>query len=160
MLTREQLLVLKADIAGDPVFGLMEKTVANACTIAAAYNQPASPAWWLWRTAVTAAEWRQAIIGGGGATQLDGLTGSKREALLWACSDTLDPSVPAIRAALDDFCGSQNNLKAAIIAAQKRTGTRAEKLFSAGTGSEAAPATFGWEGTLSYGDVQDAWNMS
>jgi hypothetical protein len=155
-LTHDQLLALKADILADPVLAAWAATGRMSQEIADAYNLPASPAWYVWRTAVTNVEWRAAIIGGGGAGQLDALTASKRGSLLWAVEDTLDPSSPNVRAALDDFCGSQNTLKAAIQAAEKRTANRAEKLFSTGAGSQATPATMGWEGTLTYQDVEAA----
>ena len=152
-LTPSQLAQPKADILADPVLAAWAATGAMAQEIADAYNLAASPAWYVWRSAVTAEEWAHAIIGGGGAGQLDALTASKRDSLLWACDRTLNPSAPAVRAALDDFCGSQNTLKATIQAAQKRTASRAEKLFSAGTGTSVSPATMGWEGTLTYQDV-------
>lgn len=158
-LTPEQLAILKADIAADPVLAAWAATGRMAQEIADVYNSTASPAWTVWRTSVAADEWAQAIIGGGGATQLDALTGSKREALLWACERTLDPSQVMVRAALDDFCGSQNTLKAAVQAAQKRTATRAEKLFSTGTGSPASPATLGYEGPIAYSDVDAALRL-
>ena len=153
-LTPGQLQTLKTDILADPVLSQWAATGRMAQEIADAYNLPATPAWTVWRTSVTAVEWRAAIIGWGGAAQLDALTASKRDSLLWAVSDVLNPSVAAIRAALDDFCGSQNTLKAAIVAAEKRTATRGEKLFSTGTGSTASPATMGYEGTLTYQDVE------
>jgi hypothetical protein len=68
----------------------------------------------------------------------------------------LNPANPAVRAALDDFCGSQNTLKAALQAAEKRNATRAEKLFSTGTGSTASPATMSFEGQLTYQQVEAA----
>lgn len=156
MLTSQQLATLKANILADPVLAEWAATGRMAQEIAAEYNKAASPAWVVWRTNVTAEEWAMAIIGGGGAQQLDALTGSKREALLWACDRPLDPSDPEVRAALEDFCGSQNALKAAIAAAQRRSATRAEKLFSTGTGSTASPATMGFEGALGYQDVEAA----
>jgi hypothetical protein len=68
-LTSAQLLTLKNDIAADPTFtGWYAQEIANA------YNLAASPAWVVWRTQVTPEEWRAAIIGGGGAVQLDALT--------------------------------------------------------------------------------------
>ena len=151
MLDSNKLALLKADIIAQAFPGEW-----FAGEIADWYNQPADPAWYVWRSSVTGPEWRNAVIGGGGATQLDGLTASKRDSLLWALSDTLNPSVANVRAALDDFCGSQNTLKAAIAAVQKRTATRAEKLFSAGTGSSGSPATMGHEGTINYRDVEAA----
>lgn len=156
-LTTQQLQTLAADIAADPVLSTKPHTSDGAFEIADAYNQPATPAFVVWRSTVSPEEWRMAILGGGGATQLDALTASKRESLLWAVSDTLHPDIAAVRAALDDFCGSQNTLKAAITAAQKRDSNRVEKLLATGTGSTASPATMGFEGTISYQDVLAAW---
>lgn len=158
-LSPAQLAVLKADILADPAFAGYGQTIW-AQEIADAYNLAASLAWYVWRTSVDAIEWRQAIIGGGGANQLDALTASKRDSLLWAVSDVLNPSNAAIRAALDDFCGSQALLKTAIQAVQKRAATRAEKLFSTGTGSLASPATMAFEGTLTYQDVEAAMALT
>jgi hypothetical protein len=157
-LTPEQLATLAADIAADPVLSSLPHTSDGAFEVAAAYNLEAEPAFYVWRTSVSAQEWRAAIVGGGGATQLDALTASKRDSLLWAVNDTLNPSVAAIRAALDDFCGSQNTLKAAIAAVEKRTANRIEKLCAIGTGSSASPATLSFEGQVSYQDIMAAWN--
>jgi hypothetical protein len=156
MLTSEQKAILKADILADPVLSQWAAAGNMASEIADAYNVLASPAWVVWRTAVTAEEWANAVIGGGGASQLDALTASKRDSLLWAMDRTLDPSDAEVRAALIDFCGSQNTLKAAIAVVQKRNATRAEKLLSTGTGTDASPATMGFEGALTYQDVEAA----
>lgn len=151
-LTEAQLRVLHDDILADPAFvGVFDQEAADA------YNLPAVPAWTVWKTSVDAEAWDDAIMGTtGAATQLDALTASKRDSLFGALGRTLNPANPATRAALDDFCGSQNTLKAAIAAVQKRTATRAERLFSTGTGSTASPATMGFEGSLTYHDVEAA----
>lgn len=156
MLTESQLTTLKADILADPILSEWAATGRMAQEIADEYNKLATPVYIVWRTKVTPEEWADAIIGGGGASQLDALTASKRDSLLWACSWPLDPSKPEVRAALDDFCGSQNNLKAAIQAEEKRSATRAEKLFAMGTGTTASPATLTFEGFISYQDVEAA----
>lgn len=155
-LTSENLVTLKNDIAADPVLAAWAATGRMAQEIADAYNLLASPNWTVWKTLVSPIEWAGAIVGGGGATQLDALTGSKRESLFYAVSWDLDPSIPAVRTALDDFCGSQNTLKAAVQEVQKRLATRAEKLFSSGTGSTASPATMTFEGQLTYQQVEAA----
>jgi hypothetical protein len=41
----------------------------------------------------------------------------------------------------------------------KRAATRAEKLFSTGTGSTASPATMAFEGVVTYQDVSAARNL-
>ena len=156
VLTQEQLGVLKADILANPAFTGWN-LATSAQEVADWYNVVASPDWWVWRTLVTPREWVDAIMGySGAATQLDGLTASKRDSLFWGIGYELDPSQASVRAALDDFCGSQNTLKAAIVAEEKRKGTRAEKLFSSGTGSSASPATMTFEGSLTYQQVEAA----
>lgn len=155
-LTPVQLTALKTDIASDSTLAAWAATGRMAEEIAYEYNKLAAPTWVVWRSSVNAAEWREAIIGGGGASQLDALTASKRDSLLWAVSETLNPANVNVRTALDDFCGSQNTLKAAVSAAQKRNANRAEKLFSTGTGSTASPATLTHEGPLTYQDIEAA----
>jgi hypothetical protein len=153
-LTNEQLLTLKADIAADPAFANMFDA-----EIAAAYNLPASPTWTVWKTSVTPDEWTKAILETAGAgLQADGLAQTKILWLTWAFERNINPSIPATRTTLEDWCGTQNTLKAAIATAQKRTATRAEKLFSTGTGSTASPATMTFEGRLTYQDVEAAKN--
>lgn len=66
MLTEQQSAALKADILADPVLAEWAATGRMAQEIASAYNAAASPAWYVWRSAVTAEEWADAIIGGGG----------------------------------------------------------------------------------------------
>lgn len=151
-LTVEQRETILAAVRLDPVLSVYLAD-GNLSGVADGLNLKASPAFWVWRTSVSPSEWRQAILGGGGATQLDALTASKRDSLLWALNDILNPSLAAVRAALDDFCGSQNTLKASILAAEKRTATVAEKILATGTGSEASPATASFEGFIDYTDL-------
>lgn len=154
MLTPAQLQTLKAAIAADPVLNAFPNTSDGAFEIAAALNLPAAPAFYVWRSEYTADQMRAAIING--ITQLDALTASKRDSLLWLSQSTVNASLASTRTAFDDLTGSQNTLKAAIIDGAKRAASRAEKILATGTGSFAAPAVAGWEGTLSYQDVQAA----
>lgn len=155
-LTQAQLITLKADIYADSTLAAWAATGRMAQEISDAYNLQAATAHIVWRTAVEPDEWRAAIMYGGGGVQFDGLAASKRECLIWAFSGVINPSRQEIRVAIDDWCGTQNTLKAAIAAAEKRTATRAEKLFSTGTGSDVAPATMGYEGALAYQDINAA----
>lgn len=155
----QQKATLKAWIDADPVFGATAPNDgAAAQQIANALNALASPVWVIWKLSVTPEEWAAAIVGGGGATQLDALTASKRDSLFYATSRELNPSEPQIRAALDDFCGSQNVLKSAVQAVQKRNATVGEKLFSTGTGVTNNPATTVLDQPISAGDVLNARN--
>ena len=143
-----QITALKAIAAADATAaGYM--AAADDIALAAWFN--AQTAFVVWRTAMSTQLSRSAIILG--ATQLDALTVGKRDSLLWLCSETLNPSDANVRAAIDDLCGTQTTLKAALQSAQKRTATRAEQALATGTGTTASPGTLTYEGMLSYGDA-------
>lgn len=151
VLTQEQLVLLKNDIASQPeLAGQFAQEVADW------YNVVTSPDWWVWRTDVSSDELYDAVFETNGGLQLDALTASKRDSLFKLMDRSFDASLPAARANIDDYCGSQNNLKAALQAVQKRLATRAEKLFSSGTGSSVSPATMTFEGVLTYQQVEAA----
>lgn len=156
-LSPQQQSTLKTYIETDPMFAaILSGPGANgdkAADIAKLLNKNAVPDFIVWKILVSADEWAQAVLEGGGAAQLDALTGSKRDSLLWAISRPLNPSVANVRAGLDDFCGSQNTLKAAIVAIQKRQANYVEKLFSTGTGTMVSPATMTITGTLDGAEV-------
>jgi hypothetical protein len=149
MLTDAQKVTLKADILAN-ADTLAAYNIGNLDALEKAYNALASPAFIVWKGTLTSAEARAAISGGDGLAQLDNLTAGKRDSLLWVFDADTHPGNAAQRAAIEGLCGTQNMLKAAILAAQKRSATRLEKLFSIGTGSDASPATMALEGQVSY----------
>ena len=101
MLTNAQLTVLKADILADATLAPMAAAGNQLSEIAAIYNETAAPAFVVWRTSVGPEDWDDAIMGTtGAATQLDGLTASKRDSLFWATGKMLNPSIASVRAAL------------------------------------------------------------
>lgn len=147
MLTSTQLSALKAVALVDPTASQYLAN-GNDNELAEWFNQPQP--FVAWRSNLTPEQARSAIIKG--ATQLDGLTVGKRDSLFYLVSGDLDVSDVAVRTAIDDLCGTQNQLKGYLTAAQKRTTTRAEKTLASGTGTDAAPASLGWEGWLSGND--------
>jgi hypothetical protein len=63
-----------------------------------------------------------------------------------------------VRAAFDDVfsgtgAGAVNN-RAHIVAMSRRLASRIEKLLATGTGTTGSPATMGFEGPISYRDIQ------
>jgi hypothetical protein len=142
------------------VFAGESLDAGDAKVIADWYNLPTSPALYSWHFRRTRMEVRTSILTAtGAANQLDALTGSKRDSLFWLLDDTLEPRLPAVRASVDDLTGSQNTLKAAILAGFKRHVRNVERVFCTGTGSLALPfdnaTAGGFEGTVTQNDVSD-----
>ena len=155
-MTPAQLATLKAAIAADVTLNAFPQNSDGAFEIADALNQEASPAFYVWRTSYTPQQMRAAMCVNLGTAQLDALTAGKRDALLWFIGDTLNPSDPAIISTIQDFCGSQNTLKASLVDGAKRKAKRVEKILATGTGALATPATPTFEGSVSYQDVMQA----
>ena len=150
-LSPAQDATLLADIQSDPVLSGLSPSSDAVNKIVAAYAQPASPPYVVWRSSMPTELSRAAIVVG--AAQLDGLTVGKRDSLLWLCSDTINPADANVRAAISDLTGSQNTLKSALEAAMRRNASRLERLFASGAGTTASPGVMTVEGGISYGDV-------
>lgn len=159
MLTTQQLAALKTDILADNAFSGLPHNSDGAFAIAAAYNLEASPAWVVWRSSVTQDEIMQ---NGFDWTRVDNLSIGKSRIWEWMFANAervFNPAKPNVRAGIDaTWVGTAADLavRAVVYTHCKRNATRAEKLFSTGTGTDATPATMGFEGQLQYADVQAA----
>jgi hypothetical protein len=157
-LTTAQLQALKASIAADPVLSALPLTSASAQVIADAYNEPASPAYVVWRTSLSRHE---AQSDGFDWTQCDNLTTGQARIWEWIFNTTgsMNPSEPGIRSGITE-CWKGTAPKVAVatfvLGKCKRNASRAEKLFATGSGSTASPSTMAFEGALSSDDVQQA----
>ncbi|MDD4889707.1 MAG: hypothetical protein PHU85_07225 [Phycisphaerae bacterium] len=159
MLTAEQQAILKADILGDQVLNAYPNTPDGAYAIAALYSVLADPGFIVWKTAVNPDE---IMRNGMDWTRVDNLTVGKARIWEWMIRlGTFDASKTNIRAGIDAaWVGTSADLavRAVVYTHCKRAATRAEKLFSSGTGTTEAPATMGREGALSYQEVYAARN--
>lgn len=151
-LTTEQLGTLKAAILAenDPAFVAARDAGATG-EMAAFYNVTATPTFYVWRSNYTPQDIAKAIDNG--ITQLDGLTASKRDSLLWWAERNHDMTLAQSQAAINDLCGSQNTLKAAMFDGAKRGLLRGERLFATGTGSLAQPGSTTYEGNIRNEDI-------
>lgn len=147
-MTPTQLSTLKAAALADST-AMALINAGNDTGLAEWFNAPTSHI--VWRSVLTPDQARAAIIHG--AAQLDALTVGKRDSLFWLASGDLNVSDATVRAAIDDLCGTQTALKSALVAAEKRTCSTAEKILSTGTGTSAVPALLGWEGVMSGNDM-------
>jgi hypothetical protein len=162
-MTPAQLQLLKTDIQADPAFAAIAHNSDGADAIAKAYNLAAAPDFWVWRTNVTRADIYH-------STSADGTTWnwntykaqSVTEQNAWTqmfMGDIANFSLANLRAGVAAiFTGSaqQNAQRDHCLSVGRRKATRIEKLLSTGTGSAVSPATMGFEGALSYPDVQES----
>jgi hypothetical protein len=163
-----QLVTLRADLLADPTLSALPNTPDDAVTIASAYNAPAVPDFWVWRSRVTETEYTaQSSVDGTVWSWPAYIARSQGERDGWARmfgsgsgGGAIDPSRANVRQGINDiFSGTQNNAAAQrthLLTVSRRKATRAEKLFATGTGSTAAPAALGYEGPVLGVDVEAA----
>lgn len=162
-LTPAQNATLKAYIAGDQVLSAFPGNSDGAFAIAAAMNATASPDYYVWRSSVTIDEVMQ---NGFDWTRVDNLTVGKSRIWEWmASTGTVKPNQANVRAGVLAVFTTAGDLanRNAVFSHFQRLATRAEKLFATGTGTSSTdqgvgPSVMGFEGTLSYSDVEAARN--
>lgn len=156
-MTPADLTKLKNDILADPALAALPNNDDGNFAIAAAYNLQASPNFTVWKTSVDTAAAKDAV----NWTEFIGRSQGERDAFQFMLSNhVINPSRANVRQGIQDiFSGASGvNSRTALLALSKRFATRAEKLFSTGTGSDASPATLTFEGTLAYSDISAARN--
>ena len=152
-LTPSQLTALKNDIAADSALNALPNNSDGAFAIAAAYNLPASPAFRVWKSSVTTRDCKTAMVW----TEFIGRSVGERDAWQFMLSNgTINPSDVNVRQGiLDIFSGAGGaTSRSNLTNISKRDASRVEKLLATGTGTDGSPATMGFEGTLSYQDVE------
>ena len=111
----------------------------------------------VWRTSIRPDEYRDAIVW----TAVDGLIAGKARIWDWITAGMtlpIDASKTNVRQGIADAWGATSATGVALTALAKRPASRAENLFTTGTGTTANPGLLTWEGPLHYNDVSDALN--
>lgn len=162
MLTTSQQATLKAFIANDPILNAQPLNSDGAYAIAAAINQDATPAFIVWRTSVDTDE---VMRNGMDWTRVDNLNVGKARIWEWMTKPgSFNPSKANVRAGIDaTWVGTTPDLavRAAVYAHCKRNASVVEKLLvTSGSGTDATPAVMGFEGPISYQDVEAARNSN
>lgn len=150
MLTQEQRNTLKAAILADATLSTLY-IEGNLDGLSTALNTQVSPTYVVWRDQYTPEQ--KALAIDVGITQLDALTASKRDSLLWWVNRSHDARLATTQAAMADLCGSQNTLKNALLDGAKRNASVLEKVFATGTGTTAAPGTSPVMGAISWSEL-------
>lgn len=177
-MTPAQNATIKADITASGDLNAFPNTSDGNDAIARLYNLRASPDFYVWRTNIPTQEVFEAITWAN-LTPNDAADGTQ----LWlnramACQgkqfnlqtiltgrDYIDASKTNLRAGFQDALtqvpsGVGGALRSAgwttLQTVMSRKATRLEKLLATGTGSQATPATMGFEGSVNYSDITAA----
>lgn len=159
-LTTEQRATLKAHILANQALGTWVQDRRDDL-IAAHYNEPASPAFIVWRTSISKDE-----VYGNGFTwaQIDNVNEPRwriwRE-LFDNDARTMNPSKANVRQGVAEVwtgTAAKELVRDYVFGKCKRTVNRAERLFATGTGTDATPGLLGWEGAVSTGLISDILN--
>lgn len=160
MLDTTQRATLLAAINADPV-ALAMANEGNYGGVAEYYNAPASPAFTVWRTAVTQDEIMQ---NGFDWVRVDNLSVGKARIWEWMFaneSKSFNPARSNVRAGIDEvWKGTAADLavRAAVYLHCQRDASRLEKLFATGTGTpmpNGTPATMVIEGRIGWPEIKD-----
>ena len=153
-MTPEQLAVIKADIAANSDMNTLPANSDGSYAIAELYNLPASGTWIVWKTDVNT---DQIMRNGMDWARVDNLSVGKARIWDWMTKlGSFDASKTNVRAGIDAaWVGTTADLavRTQVYTHCKRQATRLEKLLSTGTGSDASPATMGFEGPVSYQEI-------
>lgn len=155
-MTPAQLTALRAHIDASPDLNTFPNNADGNYAIAALLNMPASPAFTVWKTDVPRNEVGKTFI----ASALAAITAGNNDKLanfaVW--NESVNPSRADQRQFFDDVfsVAAGASTRAALLLLWKRLATRVEKLYASGTGSDAAPASLTFEGSVSHQDVGQA----
>jgi hypothetical protein len=166
-MTPAQLQTLKADILANADLNTNPNTSDGNFEIARLYNLTATPDFWVWKSSLAERECVEQASQDGTSfswTQYIARTEPERDA--WKrlfASGTVNPSLTNVRQGIADiFSGAQaapTAQRAHLLATARRKATRAEKLFSTGTGSTASPAVTSLEFGVTAAEVDQARNL-
>lgn len=159
ILTPAQLTVMKADILADGTLNSFPDTGDGNQAIADRYNAQATPTFTVWKSKVTIEATGQIFNGTEWGSMTTGDHTRLQTVAQWLPGG-YNAALADVRAMFDNiWSGAGGALtRANLLVLWKRTATRAEKLLATGTGSNAVPAVLGFEGRISYQEVQRARN--
>lgn len=159
MLTAEQNTVLKNYINGRPEWASLPNINVGNSVIAEGLNAIASPAFTVWRSSISMSDILRAFVAADW-TEVDGLTAGKARIWDWLRDlGTVDPSSPAIRAAIEEcWKGTAARLavQGRVLASCKRDARLIEQLLATGTGTPASPANLVFEGIITPDEIETA----
>lgn len=157
MLTAAQNTLIKAAILADPALAAQPTDGNGLGFIADALNAAASPAFTVWKSNVSITQVGDNIVG----TELAGLSSlnnTRLQTVVVLSQGGINPSFADRRAFFDDIFSGAGGVatRGKLLILWKRLALRIEKILATGTGTDAAPATMGFEGTITPTEVDIA----
>lgn len=158
MFTPSQKTIIKADILANSGLNSFINNSDGAYGIAGLYNLPAVPTFTVWKNSVPKNEVGKAFV----ASALAAITTGNNDKLANFASwnEEVNPSRLDQRQFFDDVfsVSAGATTRAFLLVLWKRPATRLEKLLATGTGTDATPATMGFEGSVNYQDIEAVRN--
>lgn len=154
-LTTAQNALIKSAILADPQMSTAIAGDDGAYFIASLFNLKATPDFIVWRTDIPTQDIKKAVVW----TEYIGRSPGEQGAFtLMISNGILDAAQINVRQGIADiFSGpSGAGSRGALLQIAKRPALRVEKLLATGTGTDAVPATMGFEGFIAYRDVETA----
>lgn len=161
-LTTAQMQAIKAYIVADNTLNAQPNTNAGNSVIAGVLNAIASPTFTVWRTNVTQDEIMQ---NGFDWVQVDNLSVGKARIWEWLFNNSgrsMNPAKANVRAGIAECwkgTAAMLAVRAAVLAHCKHASNVLEKILASGTGSDADPATMGYEGTITPDEIEQARSL-
>ena len=161
-LTTAQLQTLGAYIATVPAWAALPNDGDSAYFIAGELNKVSDPLYVVWRTKVHEDEITQ---NGFDWVRVDNLSVGKARIWEWMFGNadrSFNPAKLNVRSGIDEaWKGTAADLavRAAVYVHCKRGATVGETVFASGSGTDASPSTMGFEGAISYPEVQTARSL-
>lgn len=152
----QQTNLIKAEILNDPTLSSQGNDGDALNFIADALNSPSSPAFWVWRTSVSRSDiynsnpqpensnWNWTTY----KTQAVAEQNAWTQIFMGDQANFSQPNVRAGVAAIFTGNAPANAQQAHCLAVGRRQATRLEKILASGTGTTGAPATMGFEGSI------------
>lgn len=158
-LTTAQLQAIKAYIDSQPTWAALPNNSDTAFFIADEMNKQATPSFVVWKKSVQTEEVGKTVSYVAVVSMTDANRG-RITTFITMNPEEFEPTADIRQYWADTFSGTLGGAgqatRDALTALWKRTATVAEKVLATGTGSDASPATLGWEGRLTYQDVMKA----
>jgi len=154
-MTPAQQATLKAYILATPALAAFPQGSDGSYAIAELLNLKAAPDYIVWKTAVSIDE---IMRNGMQWDRVDNLSVGKARIWDWLGRlGSFDASKVNVRAGIDAaWVGTTADLavRAAVYVHCKRPATVVEKVLATGAGTDASPSTMGFDGTVSYQEIE------